>query len=58
MKMADYDAKECVVTCLPIEPRGRPLLELNIAYITALRQAGGVVNTAIVMTAAKGILSS
>ena len=25
-KMAGYDEKECVVTCLPTQPRGRPLL--------------------------------
>ena len=49
--MAGYDQKECVVTCLPTQPRERPLLvgvELDITiqdYIRALRQAGGVVNT-------------
>ena len=52
--MAGYDKKECVLTCLPTLPRGRPFLvgvELDITiqdYIRALRQAGGVINTAIV----------
>ena len=69
-KIAGYDEKECVVTCLSTQPRGRPLLELDIHvqcsnsrlhvhyYIRALRQAGGVVNTAIVMAGAEGIISS
>ena len=29
-KIAGYDEKECVVTCLSTQPRGRPLLELDI----------------------------
>ena len=63
-RMAGYDEKECTVTCLPTQSRGRPLLvgvELDVAiqdYIRTLRQAGGVVNTAIVMAAAEGIISS
>ena len=49
---------------LPTKPQGRPLLlgqELDRAvqdYIEALRLAGGVVNSAIVVAAANGIVSA
>ena len=52
------------MTSLPTKPQGRPLLlgqELDKSvqdYIEALRVAGGVVNTAIVMAAANGIVSA
>ena len=52
------------VKTLPLKIQGRPLLlgvELDQAvqeYITSLRAIGGVVNTAIVMAAAKGIVST
>lgn len=53
-----------IVKGLPTKAQGRPLLlgqELDKAvqeYIEATRAAGGVVNTAIVMAAAVGIVSS
>ncbi len=56
--------KAVAVTSLPTKPQGRLLLlgqELDKAvqdYIEALRVAGGVVNTAIVMAAANGIISA
>ena len=52
------------VTCLATKQSGRPLLLGNSHdktvqdYINALRAAGGVVNTAIVMAAAEGIISA
>ena len=58
------DPEGPVVKCLPTKAQGRPLLlgqELDKAvqeYIEATRAAGGVVNTAIVMAAAVGIVSS
>lgn len=56
--------KDAAVTSLPTKPQGRPLLlgkELDKAvqdYIEALRIAGGVVNSAIVVAAANGIVSA
>lgn len=56
--------KDVTVTSLPKKPQGRPLLlgqELDKAvqdYIEALRIAGGVVNSAIVVAAANGIVSA
>ena len=56
--------KNAAVTSLPTKPQGRPLLlgqELDKAvqdYIEALRCTGGIVNSAIVVAAAKGIVSS
>ena len=53
-----------MVKCLPTKAQERPLLlgqDLDKAmqeYIEATRAAGGVVNTAIVMAAAVGIVSS
>ena len=58
------DPEGPVVKCLPTKAQGRPLLlgqELDKAvqeYIEATRAAGGDVNTAIVMAAAVGIVSS
>ena len=52
------------VTRLPTKPRGRPLLlgstldDKVKEYITALRATAGVVNTAIVLAAAEGIVSA
>ena len=51
------------VSSLPVKNRGRPLLlgELDsrvCEYIVRLRQAGGVVNTAIVMAAMRDIVLS
>ena len=52
------------VKTLPLKTQGRPLLlgvELDQAvqeYITSLRAIGGVVNTAIVIAAAEGIVST
>ena len=52
------------VTSLPTKTRGRPLLlgsTLDVQvreYITALRDAAGVVNTAIVVAAAEGIVAA
>ena len=52
------------VTSLPTKAQGRPLLlghDLDRAvqdYINALREVGGVVNTAIIMAAAKGIVGA
>ena len=56
--------KQPTVKKLPLKTQGRPLLlgvELDQAvqeYITSLRAIGGVVNTAIVMAAAEGIVSA
>ena len=53
-----------VVNSLPTKPRGRPLLlgqDLDKAvqdYVSAMRTVGGVINTAIVMAAAEGIVSA
>ena len=53
-----------VVASLPTKPQGRPLmlgktLDTTVQeYITALRAAGGVVNTSICMAAAEGIVIS
>ena len=58
------ELKDDRVTSLPTKPRGRPLLigaELDKAiqdYLKALRSAGVVVNTAIVLAAAEGIISA
>ena len=55
---------DCEVSTLPLKPRGRPLLlgpELDVAiqdYIKALRSTGGVVNTAIILAAAEGIIGA
>lgn len=64
MKLQIQAGKIVTVTSLPTKPQGRPLLlgqELDKAvqdYIEALRIAGGVVNTAIIMAAANGIISA
>ena len=64
MSTADNQLAGSEITSLPNKALGRPLLlgsELNKAiqdYLKALRAAGGVVNTAIVMVAAEGILSA
>lgn len=53
-----------VVKCLPVKPRGRPLLLGKVLdkavqeYVSAMRTVGGVVNTVIVMAAAEGIVSA
>ena len=58
------DPKGPLVKSLPTKAQGRPLLlgqDLDKAvqeYIEVMRAAGGVVNTAIVMAAAVGIVSS
>ena len=58
------DPKGPLVKCLPTKTQGRPLLlgqDVDKAvqeYIEATRAAGGVVNTAIVMAAAVGVMSS
>ena len=52
------------VTRLPTKPRGRPLLlgstldDQVKEYVTALRATAGVVNTAIVLAAAEGIVAA
>ena len=57
------DPERLVVKCFPTKAQGRPLLlgqELDKAvqeYIESTRAAGGVVNSAIVMAAAGGIVS-
>ena len=49
---------------LPTKPRGRPLLVGTVLdkaiqdYINALRSAGGVVNTSIILAAAEGIIGA
>ena len=48
-----------MVTSLPEKRRGRPLLELDKqvrAYVTNLRDNGAVVNTAIAVSCAEGIV--
>ena len=61
---ARSDTADPVVNSLPTEEQGRPLLlGQNIdkamqEYVEATRAAGGVINTAIVMAAAVGIVSS
>ena len=53
-----------MVKSLPLKPQVRPVLlgvELDMAvqqYVQALRTAGGVVNTTIVIAAAMGIVSA
>lgn len=60
---ADDQLAASELTSLPKMPPGRPLLlgsELDKTiqdYLKALRAAGGVINTAIVMAAAEGILN-
>lgn len=64
MKKRKMENKPVNVTELPEKRRGRPLLlgeELDRqvqAYVTALRKNGAVVNTAIVMACAEGIVRS
>ena len=59
-----YPDKDVAVVSLPTKPQGRPLLlgqELDKAvqdYIEALRVAGGVVNSTIIVAAANGIVSA
>ena len=64
LKKGALDNMVPVVKLLPLKPQGRPVLlvvELDMAvqcYVQALRTAGGVVNTTIVMAAAMGIVSA
>ncbi len=64
MKTRKMEKKPMNVTELPEKRRGRPLLlgeELDRqvqAYVTALRRNGAVVNTAIAMACAEGIVRS
>ena len=64
MSTADGQLAGSEITSLPNKALGSPLLlgsELDQAiqdYLKALMAAGGVVNTAIVMAAAEGILSA
>ena len=63
-KERKHHPEDPVVKCLPTKAQGRPLLlskDLDKAvqeYVEATRAAGGVVNTAIVMAAAVGMVSS
>ena len=64
LKKRKLEKKSLNVTELPEQKRGRPLLmgaELDRqvqAYVTTLRKNGAVVNTAIIMACAEGILRS
>ena len=62
-KSCDSAIQESLIKALPIKPRGRPVLlgELDLVvqdYIKNLRAAGGVVNTTIVISATKSIISA